>query len=79
MLKQVKTFKKYKEIACHKYYNIVDQCSDGDIRLVGSTSPLEGRVEICYEGVWGTVCSLAWHTIDASVVCRQLGYSSSGL
>ena len=74
--------KKYTSHSCNsnsKYYNIADECNDGDIRLVGSTSPLEGRVEMCYEGVWGTVCNSAWHTIDASVVCRQLGYSSSGL
>ena len=53
-------------------------CSDGDIRLDGSSSPLEGRVEMCYDGVWGTVCSNSWSLADAAVVCRQLGYSSSG-
>ena len=54
-------------------------CNQGDIRLVGSTSSLEGRVEMCYDGVWGTVCSDYWETVEASVVCRQLGYSSSGM
>ena len=54
-------------------------CSDGDIRLVGSQDPLEGRVELCYDGVWGTVCSNQWSNADAAVVCRQLSYSSSGL
>ena len=53
-------------------------CSDGDIRLGGSSDPLEGRVEVCYDGVWGTVCSRDWNLPDASVACRQLGYSSSG-
>lgn len=54
-------------------------CSDGDIRLEGSYRSLEGRVEMCYGGVWGTVCSNQWDTADAAVVCRQLGFSSSGV
>ena len=50
------------------------ECNDTDIQLVGGSSPNEGRVEYCSEGVWGTVCDYNWHwrNINALVVCRQL-------
>ncbi len=54
-------------------------CEDGQVRLADGQSPMEGRVEMCYDGVWGTVCNRAWSKADASVVCRQLGFSSSGM
>ena len=47
---------------------------DGSIRLISSSSPLEGRVEIYYAGEWGTICETGWNNEDARVVCRQLGY-----
>ncbi len=53
-------------------------CTENMIRLVGGISPLEGRVEVCLNGDWGTVTSDFWDYRDASVVCRQLNFQSLG-
>ena len=54
------------------------QCNYGEIRLVDGTTLQEGRLEICVNFTWGTVCQDAWGGNDASVVCRQLGYKENG-
>jgi len=47
---------------------------DADIRLVGSQSPREGRLELKVGGRWGTVCDDHFADVDAGVACSMLGF-----
>lgn len=58
---------------------VVSNCTDGELRLVDGSGPHEGRVEVCVNQVWGTICSIGWSNEDANVVCKQLGYLPFGL
>ena len=61
-----------------------ENCTEeGSIRLAGSRSSqfreVEGYVEFCSNGVWGTVCRNGWGILDATVVCRELGHFTFGM
>ena len=56
----------------------VTACKNGDLRLQGSSYQGRGRVEVCGNNVWGTICDNSWDSTDARIVCKQLGFSRFG-
>ena len=60
------------------HHHYLGPCINGTIRL-GDGAALRGRVEVCIDGIWSTICDHHWTAEEASVVCFQLGYSPYGI
>ena len=63
---------------CNILY-VANSCTNGTVRLTDGLIATEGTVEVCYNGGWTTVCDDNWGYQEAFVVCRQLGYPSTGM
>ena len=57
---------------------VPDNCVHGAIRLAGGLKEYDGRVEVCINDIWGTVCDVSWSSSDARVACKQAGFQESG-
>ena len=69
------------QVMCNNFTEGLDpvDCEDGSIRLVGE-SVYRGRLEMCRNRVWGTVCfSHGFSTNDARAICGILGHQRYGL
>ena len=61
---------------------LASSCVNGDVRLVNKDDKVdqsEGRVEICVNNIWGSVCNRGFNTDEADVICRQLNGGFDGL
>ena len=54
------------------------ECTHGQAHLTGGSTVREGRLEICINGAWGTVCSASFFDDDASVACVQMNFERMG-
>lgn len=57
----------------------VDDCIEGDVRLIDGTHASNGRVEVCKNGIWGAICSKSWSLNNARVLCLTLNYTTTGI
>lgn len=67
--------------------SLPDNCTHGDLRLVNdkivNSKPTdvinEGRLEICYNNVWGSVTSTFWYPFYTTLACQSLGFNPTAL
>ena len=65
-------------VVCQSPSTQIGGCANGDIRLVNGSTVLEGRVEICINNAWGTVCDRTFSEDEANVICNQIPYRHNG-
>ncbi|XP_011409192.2 PREDICTED: neurotrypsin-like [Amphimedon queenslandica] len=65
-------------VICQGSQTMYSNCTNGDVRLRDGATLNQGRVEICVNNAWGTVCDDGWGELNGNVVCMQLGYQQVG-
>ncbi|XP_076455166.1 scavenger receptor cysteine-rich domain-containing protein DMBT1-like [Babylonia areolata] len=74
-------FKGWAENNCGHSEDVGVRCTNQaalnlQVRLQDGGGADSGRLEVLYQGAWGTVCDAHFHDSAAAVVCRQLGFST---
>lgn len=64
-------------LVCQATTTALGNCSRGDVRLVNGTTPFEGRVEVCINNAWGSVCDSTFSQDEANVICSQISSQSN--
>ena len=63
--------------SCYQFLLLIErECNESDIRLVGSGEQNGGHVEICLNGLWGSVCDDSWDNRDTRVLCQHIGFNA---
>jgi len=65
-------------VVCQDLATVRENCSNGEVRLIGGSNNLEGRVEVCLNEAWGTVCDRRFNQDVANVICHQLNFKING-
>lgn len=54
-------------------------CTNGDISLIDGPNVREGRVQICLNKAWGTVCNTRFSDEDAAIACLSMEFEKIGI
>ena len=54
-------------------------CVQSSVRIIGGPNNRTGRIEICFNNRWNTICDGGWGNVDAGVACRQVGFQQQGM
>ena len=57
---------------------MIANCTDGETRLVDGPSLNKGRLEVCHNQAWATVCNSGFGIQESMVVCGELGFQRYG-
>ena len=69
-----KNAKNYHLTKISEFYYVGNELRLADYVLDENAKTFSGRLELFYNGQWGTVCSTGFDQIDAQAVCNTIGF-----